>query len=308
MLAPKRALFIGSKSIGLQVLQAMHARSPGSLLGAITIDDRADRRSAHAGFVEFGSRMGLPLAIATERQHAEDLVCGFAPDVCVVVGWYWLISGQTLASVPHGFIGIHHSRLPSYRGGSPLVWQMINGERRAGFSVFQLGNGIDDGPVWAQGSVPIGRSETIGDVMRKVEASSLTAFKRAYTNVMTGKGRPRKQSISGLSYCAQRVEADGLVDWSQPASKIHDFVRAQSDPYPGAFTLLGGSKLTIWRAQPSRPPGFGSVGQVIRITPEGVHVACGAGTSLTLLEVEISGNRGPATSIIRSTKQRLGML
>jgi methionyl-tRNA formyltransferase len=306
MSGARRVLFLGSKQLGLRVLQAMQASSPGALVGVLTIDDRADRRSVHAGFVALCTSAGIPLAIAADKRHAEELIVQQQPDLCVVVGWYWLISGRTLESVPLGFVGIHNSRLPSYRGGSPLVWQMINGEPSAGYSIFQLTAGMDDGPVWAQGSVPIERTDYVADVLHKLEAASLHTFEGVYPRLLGGGDRPRAQAADGESYCAQRVEADGLIDWSRPAHEIYDFVRAQSEPYPGGFTFLGGNKLTVWRAEVFHKPVFGAAGQIARITPQGVLVACRRGTALMLLDVELGGTRGPAATLVRSVKDRLG--
>ena len=114
-------LFIGSKQLGLQVLRTMHRRAPRLLVGSMTIDDRTDRRSAHDGFVDFCAAQGLPLFVVPDRQQAEQTIARLQPDLCIVVGWYWLITDHTLRSVPRGFVGIHNSKLPAYRGGSPLA-------------------------------------------------------------------------------------------------------------------------------------------------------------------------------------------
>ena len=306
MQAAHRVLFIGSKHLGLSVLRSMQRRASKHLLGALTIDDRSDRRSVHAEFVEFCAGCALPLTVVDDRRQAEQAIGLLKPDLCVVVGWYWLISERTLQSVPRGFVGIHNSRLPSYRGGAPLVWQMINGEPRAGFSIFQLTAGVDDGPLWAQGSVPIGPHDYVADVLAKLESKSLSAFDAVYPRILSGRARPRRQPTRGESHCAQRGPDDGCIDWSQPARRLYDFVRAQSEPYPGAYSFLGDDRLTIWRATVHEKPFHGSSGQIARITPTGVHVTCGQGSALTLLDVELDGRRGPATELIKSTKVRLG--
>jgi methionyl-tRNA formyltransferase len=117
---------------------------------------------------------------------------------------------------------------------------------------------------------------------------------------------PVAQAAAGVSYGAQRTPDDGLVDWRAPARRLHDFVRAQSDPYPGAFTWLQGRRMTIWRARPYPHPYFGAPGQVVRIDADGVHVACGEGSALTLLEVERDGVRDAAGRIVDSTRVRFG--
>ena len=302
----RRVLFMGSKQIGLAVLREMHRLAPQRLIGAMTIDDRSDARSVYADLVAFCAGSGVALKIAASRAESEALIGELRPDLCIVVGWYWLISQTTLESVPAGFHGIHNSALPRYRGGSPLVWQIINGEARAGFSIFRFTPGMDDGPLWSQGSVSIGPNDHVADVLRSLERESLAAFGDAYARMLDGRSVPQTQSPDGVSFCAQRVPADGLIDWSLPAQRVFDFVRAQSEPYPGAFTLLDGDKLIVWRARVFERPYFGTPGQITRVTPSGLHVMCGGGTALTLLEVEIDGVRGKAFDLVHSTQFRLG--
>ena len=306
MMSPQRVLFMGSKQIGLAVLREMHRLAPQLLVGAVTIDDRRDARSVFADLVVFCTESGLALRIAASRTEAETVIAELRPDLCIVVGWYWLIARSTLASVPAGFHGIHNSALPRYRGGSPLVWQMINGEPRAGFSIFQLTPGMDDGPIWARGSVPIGPEDHIADVLRNLEHESVPAFCKVYERLLDGRDLPEAQQEDNTSFCAQRTAADGLIDWSLPAPRVFDFVRAQSEPYPGAFTHLQGDKLIIWRARVFEHPYFGTPGQIVRVASPGVHVICGGGTALTLLDVQINEVRGTPSDLIRSANVRLG--
>jgi methionyl-tRNA formyltransferase len=295
---------MGSKQIGLAVLREMHRLAPKYLVGAMTIDDRSDARSVYTDLVAFCAGCGLALKTVPNRTEAEAVIAELRPDLCIVVGWYWLISRPTLESVTAGFHGIHNSLLPRYRGGSPLVWQMINGEPRAGYSIFRLTPGMDDGPIWTQGSVPIESEDYIADVVRNLEHEAVAAFGKVYGLLLDGRRRPEAQS-GRTSFCAQRTPADGLIDWSLPAPRVFDFVRAQSEPYPGAFTHLHGSKLIIWRARVFEHPCFGTQGQVMRVAPTGVHVACGGGTALTLLDVQLDEVRGKPSDLIRTANVRL---
>lgn len=303
---PDRVLFIGSKQLGLRILQKMFALSPETLVGVLTLDDRTDSRSVFDEFSEFCRQSELKLLMAANRKHAEQVIAQMQPDLCIVVGWYWLIGGETLASVPFGFIGIHNSTLPRFRGGSPLVWQMINGEPRAGFSLFTFTAGMDDGPIWAQGSVAIESGDHIADVLGKLEREAIAVFGSKYPCILDGSARPAAQQRGHESYCAQRFPDDGSIDWCTPAAEVYNFIRAQSEPYPGAFTYFEGKKLIVQRAIVFDRPYFGSPGQIARITTEGVHVICGGGTAITLLEVEFDGSRGKAVDFVKSIKSRMG--
>jgi len=303
---PQRVLFVGSKRIGLSVLELLHATRPRALVGALTLDDRTDTRSAHDQIVAFCRDRGIALAVAGNRSAADAHVRASRPDLCIVVGWYWLISASLLEEVAHGWIGVHNSTLPRYRGGSPLVWQMINGEPRAGFSIFSFTSGMDDGPLWAQDDVPIEADDHVQHVLDKLEVATLSALRRVYPAILDGTMTPSPQGTADVSYCAQRYPEDGVIDWGRPAQAVFDFIRAQSAPYPGAFTQFEGQRLTVWNAKPFAVPYYGVPGRVARIDGDGVVVCCGQDTAIRLAEVECEAYRGPAQGLIRSIRHRLG--
>lgn len=303
---PSSVLFMGSKQLGLRILQEMHESSANSLMGVLTLDDTADSRSVYAQFNDYCCKNKIPIFTASSRKNYEQIIHELRPDLCIVVGWYWLISSELLDSTPFGFIGIHNSLLPRYRGGAPLVWQLINNESRVGFSVFSFTPGMDDGPIWAQGSVIVEGTDYVSDVLYKLERETLLVFRSVYPNILNGLAKPTAQECGSETYCAQRIPEDGMINWQLTASEIYNFIRAQSDPYPGAFTWINQKKLKVWRANVFDKPYFGSKGQVARISQEGVYVICGQNTALLLLEVEIDSVRGKANDLIRSIKIRLG--
>ncbi len=301
----KRILFIGSKALGLSILREMFAISSETLVGALTIDDSDDSRSCFNTFQSFCGEKQIELLVAKNRKASEEIIREFQPDLCIVVGWYWFISKSTLTSVPNGFIGIHNSLLPKLKGGSPLVWSILNGDPYAGFSLFSFTEGMDDGPVWAQGKVRIEHTDFIADVLNKLEVETLQVFKDVYPNLLNGSAQSKGQDPAESTFCSQRCPEDGLIDWTVPAEKIYDFIRAQSAPYPGAYTNFKENKLTIWKAKLFDLPYLGCPGQVARITDEGVYVICGDSRAIIIEEVSLDGKHGTATEYIKSITVRL---
>jgi methionyl-tRNA formyltransferase len=299
-------LFIGSKGLGLRVLALLREMRPSSISGVLTIDDRSDTRTALHEISAFSSRHGLPLHVAKNRGESERIIAQLKPDLCVVAGWYWLIGAACIDAVPSGIIGIHFSPLPRYRGGSPLVWQIIRGESKAWASFFSLTPGMDDGPIWAQASVPIGVEDYISDVLTHLESATLEALRTLFPAILDGTARPVEQDHKLATYCAQRFPEDGNIDWARSASQVYNFIRAQSDPYPGAFTFFDDKLLRVWRANVYPNDYYGTPGQVAQLLPEGVVVVCGGDTAITLKTVEFGGTRQAAAAVIRSIKFRLG--
>jgi methionyl-tRNA formyltransferase len=300
-----KVLFIGSKRLGLKAAEQMYHLAPKTLIGLLTLDDTNDTRTVLSEFQQFASQHNLNLYIAKSRKQSEQIIADLQPDLCFVVSWYWLISRSLLNQVPDGFIGIHASLLPKFRGGSPLVWSIITGQEEVGFSLFSFTPGTDDGPIWAQGQIRLQDQDYISDVLLKVEHKIIQVLQETYLAILHQTVRPVEQNQQLATYCAQRFPRDGLIDWSKPAWELYNFIRAQSVPYPGAFTYYGSSVLKIWRAKPFRPLYYGTPGQIARIANEGVYVICGNNQALILEDVELEGRVGLAKEFITSIKSRL---
>lgn len=299
-----KVLFVGSKRVGLKVLNEMLSLHRASVIGVLSIDDRDDARSAFGALQELAKKNDLPFQIAKNRREAEAFIIASRADLCIVAGWYWLLGQNVLEILRRGAIGIHFSKLPKYRGGSPVVWTIINGDREAGFSIFSFTSGMDDGPIWFQGTVPIDICDGIAEVLDKLENGVVTTLKSTYLDILTGTISPVDQNPAEATFCALRMPADGLIDWSKPAQAVHDFIRAQSCPYPGAFTYLDAAKLTIWKAKQHVWPYYGTPGQVARIDESGVYVICGDSKAIVLELVETEGRNTEAQGIIRSVRVR----
>lgn len=297
-----KILFLGSKTIGLKVLKLIHEVSPGLLKAALTMDDRLDSRTEFTAIQEFCQQVGIPLHIPTGRKQAEEFVAAERPDICFVAGWYWLFSEAMLKLPEAGFVGIHHSLLPRYRGGAPVVWALINGEPIVGSSIFQFTPGMDDGPIWGQVRVPVGHDEAIGEVLPKLEQAMLDGLRKLLPEMLEGRITPSEQDHSLATYCSQRSPDDGWIDWNWTAERVHHFVRAQSRPYPGAFTWMDGKKLTILRARVFPGVYDGPPGQVVRIRPQEVIVTCGDRGAVVVELVEHEGAEVRVTEAIQSIR------
>ena len=297
----ERVVFLGSKSAGLRLLERLHFVNPERLVGAITLDDGADARSALDHLRQFTTEKRIPLHVARNRTHSEALLSELRPDLVFVLGWYWLLTKGTLDSVPGGFIGVHFSPLPKYRGTSPVVWQIINGENHIGLSVFSMTEGLDEGPLWLQAAIPLMETDYVADVLAKLEAETVQLISDLYPRISTGTSRPQPQDAGPPTYCAARLPSDGEINWSSPARSVYNFIRAQSSPYPGAFTWLGEEKLPIWKASLFREQYYGTPGQIAAISSAGVIVVCGDHHAVILHTV---GANAQAQEVLHSVKLR----
>lgn len=301
-----RALFIGSKRMGLKALRKMYELSPEDLIGVITIDDGKDTRSVYNDFLEYCNSIYVPLQTVANKAQFNQSIEGLKPDICFVVGWYWLIDKQILDSVPRGFIGVHNSLLPKYRGCAPLVWAIINDEKEVGFSLFSFTEDMDAGDIWAAGAIPVQEDDFIDDILYKLEDKLIAVLDEKYLSIIRDMIKPQPQRHEDATFCAPRTPADGKIDWNRPARYIYNFIRAQSKPYPGAYTFYRGKIMKIWCAKLFDAQYFGTPGQIARIDKSGVYIICGDNQAIILLDVEFDDITDNANRFIKSVKTRLG--
>jgi methionyl-tRNA formyltransferase len=234
----------------------------------------------HRDFHELGERFNLPVVEVTGRmgEHAAALR-QLDPELVVVIGWYYMVPRTLRELASRGCVGIHASLLPKYRGGAPLVWAIINGEREAGVTLFHLSDGVDDGDVVAQRRFAIGATDTIADVLGHATVASLELVEEFVPLLLDGRAPRMPQDNSSATHVPQRSPADGRIDWRWEARRIADFVRAQTRPYPGAFTHLHGEQVHLWSAVAADVESRGRrPGEVVDALPDGGFIVrCGTG-------------------------------
>ncbi len=273
----ERVLFIGSKPLGLAILKEIFSLASHVLQAAITFNDINDGRSALDQFKEFSERTNKTLHVLNKPGDLDSLIDRYKPQLCLVVGWYWILPPATISKVSQGTLGIHASLLPRYRGFSPLVWTLINGEKEGGVSLFYFDEGTDSGDIVSQKKFPIEGNDTIADVLQQAESLSIQMIRENYTLLLNNKAARYKQNQASATYCTRRKPEDGIIDWNLPNHRIYNFIRAQTDPYPGAFTYLGSQKIYLLKSVLSQNQEKAAPGQILQYKNGTVLVACGQG-------------------------------
>lgn len=282
----KKVTFIGSKHLGIKALEKMYSLAPDKLHSIITIDDSNDVRCKLDKFIEFSKRTDTNVYILTKPSELESVLVEDLPDICIVVGWYWIIAKKFLKFVPNGFIGIHASLLPKYRGSAPLVWSIVNGDKESGVSLFYFDEKMDAGDIVAQKQFNIENDDTIAEVMEKAISIIFELLNENYPLILEGKSPKNPQNHDDATYCSQRKPEDGRIDWNSSNIKIHNSIRAQTHPYPGAYCYTkNNEKLYIWKSKLFTKQYYGIPGFVAQVCGNSVIVACGKG-AVCLYEVQ----------------------
>ncbi|MBM3145494.1 MAG: methionyl-tRNA formyltransferase [Chloroflexi bacterium] len=255
-----KAVLLSSTTFGRRcleegILNASNVRVTGILTTPreieISYSDKPVEINTHAKFDDLADRIGCDVVSMTGKMDSQNYLQylhQWAPDLLLVLGWYYMIPRKVRESAQAGCVGIHASLLPKYRGGAPIPWAIINGETETGVTFFHFGDGVDDGDIIAQKRFPITSQDTVATIYEKATSSSIVIL-REYLPKLATRTAPRiQQDHNQATYFPQRSPEDGLIDWSWDAKRIRDFIRAQTRPYSGAFTYLEGKRITIWDA------------------------------------------------------------
>lgn len=295
-------VFLGSKAAGLLLCETICQMLCGSLAAIICPDDSQDARSALPEFRSMAERHGVPLHVVATRADTLRCLDHYQARLAFVHGWYQILP----VDGPCAFYGFHYSPLPKYRGNAPLVWQIINGEPVIGVSFFRFSEGMDEGLLVGQANVELAADETIGDALGKANALMLELAVRYVPLVVSGVAKLYAQTDDEASYCGLRRPEDGRIDWRTPAKRVHDFIRAQTHPYPGAYTQVeGGGVLRVWRCALEPRRFYGAPGSVVEVSADWVVVACGEG-AVRLLSVALDcAAEVLAPQVLKSLRTRL---
>lgn len=233
----------------------------------------------HVDAFEIGRTLGVKV-VAIERsmndQGLYEMVSTWEPDAFIAAGWYHMIPRRWRLLAPA--YGLHASLLPDYSGGAPLVWAIINGESKTGISLFQMDDGVDSGPIAGQKEEYILHDDTISTLYARIEERGRELLKETLPQIAAGTLKLRLQDESKRRVYPQRSPEDGWIDWSQDASMVDRFIRAQTRPYPGAFSTLHGKTLHIWSAAVVGSEGMAESGKVQRKKDGTYIVSCASGS------------------------------
>jgi methionyl-tRNA formyltransferase len=283
-----RTVWVSFDTMGRDCLEAA-AESGAEIVGVVTLPGPIDPdRSGQCSFDEVAARHGSVL-VETADVNAEstlDAIRALDPELIFVVGWSQLVREPFIALAREGVFGMHPTLLPRHRGRAPIPWAILSGLARTGVTLFQIVDAsADSGAIVGQVAVDIAPDETAEMLFSRI-ADAHVELIREYVPQLVARSAPRiAQDARRASSWPKRTPADGIIDWETRAPYLYDWVRAQTRPYPGAFTYLGDEKVVVWRARPVELDDAAPAGTIVATRPEGPVVACGQG-ALLLEEVE----------------------
>ena len=286
-----------------------------NLVGVVTIGRRFSISYRPSGVdnvrfsdvADWAESTGIPVHYFESNDKVIPFVQSLSADFALVAGWYHMLPQSLRACFPKGCAGVHASLLPSYRGGAPLNWAILDGATETGVSLFELTDGVDDGPIYGQERLSISPRSCIGELVERANEASVALVRTCLPLIKEGTLTPFPQ-MGTPSYTLQRIPADGAIDWRGDALLIDRLIRAVGRPYPGALTMKDDILIKIWKAEPfpdNGPRVLGAPGQIANLPDERFPiVVCGTG-SLRILEATTEDGTDALPMLRKSNHQRL---
>lgn len=286
-------VFAGSPAAAVPSLRAL-AASAHDISAVITREDSPQGRRGiltPTPVADTAAELGLRVVKANRLAgQPTDTVSTLSPDLGVIVAYGGLVREPLLSTPRLGWINLHFSLLPRWRGAAPVQRAIIAGDDLTGASVFQLVPELDAGDLFGQLTQPVGALETAGHLLASLADSGAELLVRVVDNLAAGTARAQPQ-VGDVTLAPKLSLEDGRIDWSAAATTVSSLVRGVT-PEPGAFTTIDGARLkvlesAIARDAPRLPPG--------ELAMEGRRLLIGTSTDpLELLRVQPAGKTAMA--------------
>ncbi len=286
-----RIAFLGTPDFALPSLNMLLAG--GHELGVFTQPDKpVGRRSVLSAPPVKAATLahGLPVWQFEKIRSAEGVKAlrDFAPELMVTVAFGQLLSAENLAIPQHGCVNVHASLLPKYRGAAPIQWAVINGERVTGVTTMMTDVGLDTGDILLARETEIGPNETAGELFARLADIGAEVLRDTVRAIENGTLVREKQNEALATKCSIIKKEHGHIAFANGAKRAHDLVRG-TDPWPGAYALVEGETLKIWKTRRTSLPGEGKIGLCAVASPrEGLFVDCGD-ELLEIMELQFPG-------------------
>ncbi|MDI5964713.1 methionyl-tRNA formyltransferase [Streptomyces sp. SL13] len=290
-----RLVFAGTPEVAVPALDALLAAGRHEVVAVVTRPDAPagrGRRLAASPVAQRAEEAGIEV-LKPKRPREEDFLARLreiAPDCCPVVAYGALLPKAALDIPVHGWVNLHFSLLPAWRGAAPVQHAVIAGDEVTGASTFLIEEGLDSGPVYGVLTEAVGPRDTSGALLERLAGSGAGLLTATMDGIADGTLVAREQPADGVSLAPKIAVEDARVDWTAPALRVDRLIRGCT-PAPGAWTLHHGERLKLAPVRPA--PGFDgpapAPGELV-VGKNSVHVGTGS-HPVELTDVQAQGKK-----------------
>ena len=294
-MAPLRLLFCGTPHFAVPTLRHLLSQSDFEIAAVITQPDRPRGRGQQVSsspVKETASEASIPVHQPEKIRAAETqtLLETLAPDVIVIIAYGQIIPARLLSIPKLGWINLHASLLPKYRGAAPIHWAIADGETASGLTTMRIDAGMDTGDILLQEKIEIAHGQTAPELAKKMSEIGAPLMAETLRGIASGNLSPLPQKHAEATYAPLLKKADGRIDWNRPAQEIYNRLRG-FDPWPGAYTSFRGQTCHLWAEPFSLRTLTGSAPGTLLLEGREILIACGHATLLRLLSVKVQGRK-----------------
>jgi methionyl-tRNA formyltransferase len=306
-----RLLFCGTPEFAVPTLKHLLTRAEFPVLGVISQPDRPRGRGRQLSVspvkdVALAAHLPVHQPEKIRAPEVQELLEKLAPDVIVIIAYGQIIPARLLAIPKHGWINLHASLLPKYRGAAPIHWAIANGETRTGLTTMHIDAGMDTGEILLQREMEIGPGETTPELALRMSQAGAGLVEETLRGLDAGTILPRPQNHAEATIAPILKKEDGRIDWSSSAQEIYNRMRGFA-PWPGAYTRFRGQTCHLWgepavndAALPAEVNPFFAAVRAVPGTLFGGKcdwfVACGKASVLRLQSVKLEGRKQVSAS------------
>ncbi|PYM90695.1 MAG: formyltransferase [Candidatus Rokuibacteriota bacterium] len=305
-----RTVVFAYHTIGARALEALLARREDVIAVVTHADDpgEGDWFESVAGLAR-AHRLPCLTPSSPNRPELIDALRPLAPDLLLSV-WYRRLLGPALLALPRvAALNLHGSLLPRYRGRAPLNWVLVNGEERTGVTLHHMNEAADAGDIVAQRPIDIAPDDTALTLYQRMVKEGVDLLLETLPAVVAGTAPRVPQDHARATTVGRRRPEDGRIEWTWPAVRIANMIRAVTHPFPGAFAGDGSARLWLWAGSPlPEAPHAALPGTLLEIVAgRGVTVATGVGALLLTRVQSGGGAEEPADAWATYRRLRPGM-
>lgn len=297
-----RLIFCGTPQFAVPTLKHLLALPDFALLAVITQPDRPRGRglevfSSPVKEVAFAAHLPVHQPEKIRAPEVQHLLESLSPDFIVIIAYGQIIPARLLSIPKHGWINLHASLLPKYRGAAPINWAIANGETKTGLTTMRIDAGMDTGDILLQRELEIGPAETAHELAARMSEAGAPLIEETLRGLGAGKITPRPQNHAAATLAPILKKENGRIDWHRPAQEIYNHIRGFS-PWPGAYTTFRGQTCHL-SAVPVPDQVFSSqLSGTASVAPgtlfaekNALFVFCGEATVLRIQSVKLEGRK-----------------
>ena len=288
-----KIIFMGTPDFSVGALKAL-MEAGHQLQAVVTQPDKKKGRGEKVSFPpvkEEALKAGLPVYQPEKVRDPEFIrvLKEYAPDVIVVIAFGQILPKEILTLPRYGCINVHASLLPKYRGAAPIQWAVIDGEEKTGVTTMQMNEGLDTGDLLETVEITLDPKETGGSLFDKLAREGAGLIVKTLEDIEAGIVTPKPQGEEGACYAKMLKKEMGKLDFARPAAELERLIRGLN-PWPSAFTRLGGKSLKIWDAEVDDRDFDGEYGEIVAVEKDCLVVKTGEG-SLLIRELQLEGKK-----------------